>query len=171
MVPVRDGQRSHGPVPAVSQPWHHDSVGWPWPLAPAAHRITRSHCRATLAFQVTEDVTALLVPAEKARSEREALVLRRASRRSWTNATLPFAGLRTVLPTRTIPGVSRPPDRGIAAFGSLGGSVSIARVLTLLVPCCSPLQECFPQKSGYCEKDRRAKILSSPRTSPGEETE
>ncbi len=28
-----------------------------------------------LAFEITEDVTALLVPAEKARSEREALVL------------------------------------------------------------------------------------------------
>ena len=65
------------------------------------------------------------------------------------------------------PGVSRPPNRGISVSGSLSGSVSIARVLTLLVPCCSPLQECFPQKSGYCERDRRAKILSSPRTSPG----
>src|SRR5579884_2139432 len=95
----------------------------------------------------------------------------RNNRRSWTNAALLFAGLCTVFPTRTIPGVNRPPDRGISASVSLCDSVSIARVLTLLVACCSPLQECFPQKSGYCEKDRRAKILLSPRTSPGSETE
>ena len=44
-------------------------------------------------------------------------------------------------------------------------------LLTPLAVCCSPLQECFPQKSGYCEKDRRAKILSSPRSSPESETE
>src|SRR5450755_95071 len=86
-------------------------------------------------------------------------------------AVLPFGGLRTVVPTRTIPGVSCPPGRGISADGSLCGSVSIARVLTLLVVCCSHRWGCFPQKSGYCERDRRAKILSSPRTSPGEETE
>lgn len=27
-------------------------------------------------------------------------------------------------------------------------------LVTLLVPCCALLQEGFPQKSGYCERDR-----------------
>ena len=43
--------------------------------------------------------------------------------------------------------------------------------LKVIVPCRSPLQECFPQKAGDCEKDRRGKILSSPRAQRGEETE
>src|SRR5690349_23526389 len=51
------------------------------------------------------------------------------------------------------------------------GSLSIARVLTLLLAWCPPLREYFPQKSGYCGRGRRAKILSSPRMSPGSEIE
>ena len=72
---------------------------------------------------------------------------------------------------RMIPGVSRPPDRGISASGSLCGSVSITCLLTLRAPRSSPLQESFPQKAGDCEKDRRGKILSCPRAEPGERTE
>src|SRR5438876_4768352 len=43
-------------------------------------------------------------------------------RRLWTNAALPFSGLRTVFPTRTIPGVSCPPRSGISSGASFCSS-------------------------------------------------
>src|SRR5215471_2735804 len=94
----------------------------------------------------------------------------RKNRRSWTNAALP-----TAWPAHRVSYAHDTGSQSPTRQGNLGlrfsdvDSVSIARVLKLQVRCRSSLQECFPQKSGYCEKDRRAKILLSPRTSPGSE--